>query len=171
MASDLKKCSVSLRYKLGLPNGYALRHDCQMVSDVHVSTYPHLNINNMDIIYHKQCKLYKILRQISFRQIKCFLWYHSLSKTIIAVYVIISAEAVLSQSSGGILSSLQPIISSLFSTTTTSNTSVDVGWSDCHLSTIGWIQARLCPGCTETKPCSKSFYSINASQPFHFKKP
>ena len=76
--------------------------------------------------------------------------------TIIAVYVIISVRTILSQSSGGILSSLQPIISSLLSTTTTtSNTSVDVGWSDCHLSTLGWIKAKLCPGCTDTKPCSK----------------
>ena len=40
--------------KPGLPDGYALRHGCQMAwPDVLVRTCAHLDINDMDIIYHK----------------------------------------------------------------------------------------------------------------------
>ena len=35
--------------KPGLPDGYALRHGCQTASDVLVSTYVHLDINDEDI--------------------------------------------------------------------------------------------------------------------------
>ena len=47
--------------KPGLPDGYALRHVCQMASDVHVRTLAHLDNNNMNIIYHNGNKKYIIV--------------------------------------------------------------------------------------------------------------
>ena len=37
----------------------------------------------------------------------------------------------------------------------------DEVWSECHLSKDGWVQTKLCYGCTETQNCSKfSFVNI-----------
>ena len=35
----------------------------------------------------------------------------------------------------------------------TSTALTDNDWSDCHISSKGWIKSKLCEGCNETQPC------------------
>ena len=60
------KLAWILHSKPGLPDSYVLRHGCQMTSDIHVSTGAHLDINNMDIIYHTCSSLETVHNQTYF---------------------------------------------------------------------------------------------------------
>ena len=47
--------------KPGLLDGYTLGYGCQVASDVHASKCAHLDINNMDIVYHTSAWYFNVL--------------------------------------------------------------------------------------------------------------